>query len=122
MTDIATDTMTKQHNQVRARGVRISRKEPPIQPNSIAGLKINILKRPAQFGSAGLYGPARVINLAVFKPAEHYGYNQARSQKHQDLQLPPRPSLHVFQHATARQLWPAPALRAETPGSAVSTN
>src|SRR2546425_9804582 len=71
MTDVARVAVAQQINEVFARGVCVGGKKPAVQSNAIGRLKMNHLQRPAQFAPARLQLAVRLINLPMFKPAQH---------------------------------------------------
>src|SRR5262245_6131522 len=71
MADVPCVAVTEQVNEVFARRVRVRGKKPSVQSNAIGRLKVNVLKEAAQFAPARFQLAVRLINLAMFKPAEH---------------------------------------------------
>src|SRR2546426_11037149 len=71
MTDVPRVAVAEQMNEVSARRVCVGGKKPAVQSNTIRSLKVKVLKRAAQFAPARLQLAVWLINLAMFKPAQH---------------------------------------------------
>src|SRR5436190_10706439 len=71
MTDVPRVAVAEQINEVFARRGCVGGKKPAVQSNAIGSLKMNVLKRAAQFRPARLHLAVRLINLPMFKPAQH---------------------------------------------------
>src|SRR6266568_5628446 len=71
MTDVPHVAVAEQINEVFARRIRVCGKEPAVQSNAVGSLEVHVLKRAAQLAPACLQLAVRLINLAMFKPAQH---------------------------------------------------
>ena len=80
MTDVAGVAVTKQVNEVLTRRVLVRGKKPAIQPQSVRSLKRNVLERAAQLAPVRVPLARRLINLTMFKPAQHKINNRQQNQ------------------------------------------
>jgi hypothetical protein len=71
MADVPGVAVTDQKNQMDTPRFLVGGKKPPVQSDSIRRPKIDILKRAAQFAAIRFHHSVWLINLMMFKPAQH---------------------------------------------------
>src|SRR6266436_806167 len=94
MANVARVTMAKEHREGCARRIRVARKKPSIQVDTVFGLEPNVLKRPAQFSAGCGENTVGMINLRMFKPAQHKNKKQTDCQQPGDCLKSFSPLLH----------------------------
>ena len=81
MTDVSRVAVAEQVNIVPARRIRVGGKEPAVQRQTVGRPKSNVLEWAPQFAAARLQFAVRVINLSMFKPAQHRIYDRNKNQR-----------------------------------------
>jgi hypothetical protein len=79
--DVAAIAMAYQDGKVGAGRICAGRKQPAVQFDPIGGFKLNIFKRAAQAGRGRLQFAGRMVNLAMFEPAQHDNHHNAAEEK-----------------------------------------
>ena len=91
VTDVPRIAVTEQINEVFARRIVLGGEEPAVQLQPVGGLKIDVLERTSQFAAVRFHFAVRLINLTMFKPAQHKIKNRQRNEQTYDLcDSPPR--------------------------------
>ena len=85
MTDVPGVAVTNQVNEVFTRRVLVRGKKPAIQPQSVRGLKMNVLERAAQLATVRFHLARRLINLTMFEPAQHKINNRQQNEQSNDF-------------------------------------
>ena len=81
MADVAAVSVANEDGQVRARRVGVGGEEPAVQFDAVTRLESDILERPAELGPGRTQGAVRVIDLIMFKPAQHDENEQTAEQQ-----------------------------------------
>ena len=81
MTDVPGVAVTHQIGQMAARRIGVSWKIPAVQFDAVSRGKMNVFKRTAQFTGICVQSAIRLINLSMFKPAQHKLYEQESGQQ-----------------------------------------
>ena len=81
MADVARIAMTNQGDQAGSGGVLVAGKEPAMELSAVGSFEPRVLERPAQFLAGGDQIPIGLIDLAMFKPAQHDKKKDKSSQQ-----------------------------------------
>src|SRR5215469_12645589 len=70
VTDVSAISMAIEEHYPAANRIHVRRKKPPVQFDAIAGFEEDIFKGPAHLRAAGFESARRMIDPAMFKPAQ----------------------------------------------------